>query len=166
MALLGPCIRLLKGHIQTLNPSFFLCLQAFFVLLRFSSRHCRYLALWQPPHRCSSLKVRPLPIERCYCDLVWVFTKVVKTYLEFSPSLFPCPNPRLQTPSSFVSAEVLFLETVLDVCCTVNPFLPFCRRFSYLNSWLLHSSMVVTLYPNFLVRGLSILNLFVDLFLM
>ena len=40
-------------------------------------KHCRYLALWQPPKFYFSLNVRPLPIERSCCNTIWCFTRVI-----------------------------------------------------------------------------------------
>ena len=49
VAIPEPCIGLLKGRSQTLTPSFFFCLRAVSVLLRFSSEHCCYCYVTASP---------------------------------------------------------------------------------------------------------------------
>ena len=113
----SPCIWMLKGRSLTLAPSFFPCLRETSALLWFLLMALSLFVVWQPPHHCSSLKIHPLPMlwwhwmgfyEDCWAYL-GLFSLVVALF-----------KPSTATSSSFVSVEV-FLETVLDVCCAVNP---------------------------------------------
>ena len=121
----NPCIWMLKGRSLTLAPSFFSCLWAASALLRFLLMALSLFAVWQPPHHCSSLKIRPLPVLWWH----WLgFYEDCWAYLGLFSLAVALFKPSTANSSSFVSVEV-FLETLLDVWCAVNPFLPFCRRF-------------------------------------
>ena len=149
VALPSPCIWMLKGRSLTLAPSFFPCLRVASALLRFLLMALSLFVVWQLPHCCSSLKIRPLPVlwwhwmgffEDCWAYLGLFFLAVALC------------KPSAATSSSFVSVEV-FLETVLDVCCAVNPSSLSAEGF-------VGASQLVSghTYSKILVRGLSVLN--------
>ena len=139
-----PCTLLLKGPQS--NPNFAILpspsgiLRAAVII----PKHCHYLALQQPPKCYSSLNVHPLPVEGCCCKTIWCFTKVIDKFLRVFSLVIPLSRTlvckQLSPPWVLKSCSS---RLHLDVCCTVNPILPFCRRLSFLRWWLLHSSMVV-----------------------
>ena len=147
MAIPYPCIRLLKGLQSNPNSAIRPSPLGIPHFAANTPKQCRYLSLWHPSKCYSSLQVCPLPVERCCCNTIWCLTRVIDKILRVF-SLTDSMSSTLtckQFPPPWV-LKSCSLGLHLDVCCAVNPILPFYRRLSYLRSWLLHSSMVIVSY--------------------
>ena len=84
-----PCIRLLKGPQSNPNSTILPSPSGIPRSAANTPKHCHYLVLWQPSKCYSSLKVRPLPVERCCCNTIWCFTRVIDKVLRVFSLVVP-----------------------------------------------------------------------------